>query len=92
LEKAGARACGHNSHSVGIAYESGLNVRDFLCDTRISHQRNSLQSPMASRLRDFPGARIVGHQDLSPDLDGDGEIFHRDGLMHVSVFDVETTF
>lgn len=25
-------------------------------------------------LKDFPGCRVCGHRDLSPDLDGDGEI------------------
>lgn len=28
IEKAGAHACGHNAHSIGIAYEGGLNAQD----------------------------------------------------------------
>jgi N-acetylmuramoyl-L-alanine amidase len=90
LEKAGAHARGHNARSVGIAYEGGLNARGFPCDTRTSYQRNSLQSLVASLLRDFPGSRVVGHRDLSPDLDGDGEVSSEEWFKACPCFDVKT--
>jgi N-acetylmuramoyl-L-alanine amidase len=90
LEKAGAHARGYNSHSIGIAYEGGLNSSGLPCDTRTPDQRNSLQSLVSSLLRDFPGARVVGHRDLSPDLDGDGEISSSEWTKICPCFDVKT--
>ena len=90
LEKAGVHARGYNSHSVGIAYEGGLNAAGFPCDTRTLYQRNSLQLLVASLLSDFPGARVVGHRDLSPDLNGDGEVSPSEWLKSCPCFDVKT--
>jgi N-acetyl-anhydromuramyl-L-alanine amidase AmpD len=90
LKKAGAHARGNNSHSIGIAYEGGLNTRGFPSDTRTPDQRISLQLLVSSLKEDFPGARVVGHRDLSPDLDGNGEISLSEWLKACPCFDVKT--
>jgi N-acetylmuramoyl-L-alanine amidase len=90
LEKIGAHARGHNSHSIGIAYEGGLDTLGSPCDTRTENQRISLQSLVASLKRDYPGVEVVGHRDLSPDLDGDGEISEDEWLKFCPCFDVKT--
>jgi N-acetylmuramoyl-L-alanine amidase len=90
LEKIGAHARGYNSHSVGIAYEGGLSALGLSSDTRTENQRISLQSLVASLKRNFPGAEVVGHRDLSPDLDGDGEIYEHEWLKACPCFDVKT--
>ena len=43
-------------------------------DTRTCWQKHSLRVLILTLLKDFPGCRVCGHRDLSPDLDGDGEI------------------
>jgi N-acetyl-anhydromuramyl-L-alanine amidase AmpD len=90
LEKVGAHARGHNSHSIGIAYEGGLDVQGRPCDTRTPRQRNSLQTLVASLEGRFPGVRVVGHRDLSPDLNGDGKISPEEWFKSCPCFDVET--
>ena len=90
IEKAGAHARGYNSRSIGIAYEGGLSAAGKAKDTRTIWQRNSLQLLVSSLLQDFPGCRVVGHRDLSPDLDGNGVISPHEWVKMCPCFDVRT--
>lgn len=90
IAKVGAHAHGYNIHSIGIAYEGGLDCAGRPKDTRTIYQRNSLQSLVSSLRLDFPAARVVGHRDLSPDLDGDGEISPHEWVKSCPCFDVRT--
>lgn len=90
VERIGAHARGHNAHSIGIAYEGGLNSAGEPADTRTIWQRNSLHLLVDSLLREYPGSSVVGHRDLSPDLDGDGEISPAEWVKSCPCFDVRT--
>ncbi|WP_239063863.1 N-acetylmuramoyl-L-alanine amidase, partial [Bacteroides sp. 51] len=90
IAKVGAHARGYNSRSIGIAYEGGLDSLGNPWDTRTLKQRNSLQVLVDSLLRDFPDAKVAGHRDLSPDLDGDGEISPAEWIKSCPCFDVKT--
>ena len=90
LAKVGAHVRGYNSFSIGIAYEGGLDSLGNPCDTRALSQRFSLQSLVAALLRSFPGSKVVGHRDLSPDLDGDGTIGPHEWLKSCPCFDVKS--
>ena len=87
LDKVGAHAKGYNAHSIGICYEGGLNAQGKPADTRTEWQRHSLRVLLLTLLRDYPGCRIVGHRDLSPDLDGDGVIESHEWLKSCPSFD-----
>ena len=66
IEKVGAHCEGHNSHSIGICYEGGLDANGKPADTRTEAQRKALK-PLVERMhRLFPKALIVGHHDLNP--------------------------
>ncbi len=65
LEKVGAHALGYNAHSVGVAYVGGLDSGGRPCDTRTPAQRIALENLLRSLRRRFPGARIVGHNQLA---------------------------
>ena len=41
-------------------------------------------------LRDYPGCRVCGHRDLSPDLNGNGEIEPEEWIKACPCFDAET--
>ena len=62
------------THSVGICYEGGLNERGRPADTRTDFQKHSLRVLVLLLLKDYPGSRLCGHRDLTPDLNGNGEI------------------
>lgn len=74
IEQTGAHVLGFNAHSVGIAYEGGLDASGKPADTRTDAQRAALVSLLTQLHEHYPDARICGHRDLSPDLNGNGRI------------------
>ena len=60
--------------SIGICYEGGISERGRLADTRTVWQKHSLRVLVRALLVDYPGCKVCGHRDLSPDLNGNGEI------------------
>lgn len=66
IEKVGAHCEGHNSHSIGICYEGGLDANGKPADTRTEAQRKALKSLVERMHRLFSKALIVGHHDLNP--------------------------
>lgn len=67
VKETGAHVSGHNSRSIGICL---IGTEKF---TR--HQWQSLHDTVTWLRTDYPAiTRVVGHRDLSPDIDGDGEI------------------
>ena len=72
--KIGAHCKDHNKHSIGICYEGGLDAFGEPCDTRTRAQRLSMRSLLERLTEQYPSAIIMGHRDLSPDMDGDGRI------------------
>lgn len=87
LERSGAHAKGHNAHSVGICYEGGLDERGYPADTRTDFQKHSLRVLVMLLLRDYPGSRLCGHRDLSPDLNRNGEIEPEEWIKACPCFD-----
>lgn len=74
IEKIGAHARGYNAYSIGICYEGGLNCKGQPKDTRTEEQKQAINSLIDDLLKMFPGSRICGHRDLSPDRNKNGEI------------------
>lgn len=69
-----AHAKGYNRNSIGICYEGGLDTNGKVKDTRTDAQKLALESLLQQLVSVYPNARIVGHRDLSPDLNGNGII------------------
>lgn len=88
LEKPGAHALGYNAHSIGICYEGGLDVRYRPADTRTEWQKHSLRVLIRTLLMDYPGCRVCGHRDLSPDRNGDGRISPEELVKECPCFEV----
>lgn len=66
LDEAGAHAKGHNANSIGICLAG--------TDRFTRAQWDALHSLVKALRAKYPAARVVGHRDLSPDLDGDGTV------------------
>jgi N-acetylmuramoyl-L-alanine amidase len=88
LEKPGAHALGYNAHSIGICYEGGLDVRYRPADTHTEWQKHSLRVLIRTLLMDYPGCRVCGHRDLSPDRNGDGRISPEEWVKECPCFEV----
>ena len=80
--------CGHNKYSVGICYEGGLDAMGNPKDTRTPEQRSALRLLVHQLLKQFRNARVCGHRDLSPDLDGDGTVQPREWVKQCPCFEV----
>ena len=90
LEMAGAHARGHNQHSIGIAYEGGLDEQGHPADTRTEKQKFSMRALIRTLKRDFAITRVCGHRDLSPDTNGNGVVEPSEWLKQCPCFDVAT--
>ena len=90
VDRPGAHAKGYNQHSIGVCYEGGLDEQGRPADTRTELQKRSLRLLVRVLVMDFQTRRIVGHRDLSPDLDGDGVIEPEEWTKVCPCFDVGT--
>ena len=87
LLEVGAHCRPWNRCSIGICYEGGLNHYGMPEDTRTEWQRHSLRVLVRTLLLDYPDARVAGHRDLSPDLNGNGEIEPEEWIKVCPCFD-----
>ena len=65
----GAHCVNHNSHSIGVCYEGGLDIRGQPADTRTPEQKAAMRQLLEDLHRRYPRAVIVGHHDLTPHKD-----------------------
>ena len=92
IEKVGAHAKGFNRESIGICYEGGLDGHGCPADTRTPEQRAALKLLVHQLLETFPGSRVCGHRDLSPDRNGNGEIEPEEWIKACPCFEVKAEF
>lgn len=79
---------GHNATSIGICYEGGLDARGRPKDTRTEWQVHSMRVLVKTLLKQYPGSRVCGHRDLSPDLNANGEIEPEEWIKQCPCFNV----
>ena len=89
LNEQGAHVKSHNRNSWGICLVGGVGFDGSLEDNFTAKQWATLRTLLVTLL-DIPGLekRIVGHRDLSPDLDGDGVIREHEWIKGCPSFDV----
>ena len=74
IEQQGAHAKGYNANSIGIAYVGGLDSYGKPKDTRTTAQIHALRAAVSVLKALYGNVGVVGHRDLSVDLNGDGSI------------------
>lgn len=66
VNRIGAHALGHNARSIGVCYVGGLSADGSRAmDTRTEDQREALRKLVAQLRKLIPGARVVGHNELT---------------------------
>ena len=90
IEKAGAHAKGFNANSIGVVYEGGLDSRGNPKDTRTVPQYHALRRCVETLKVIYGDVDVVGHRDLSVDLNGDGVISKGEWMKACPSFDVKT--
>lgn len=94
---------GHNTNSIGICYEGGLSSKSVITktkrkeiakDTRTEEQKLGLLDAILDVLREVKQAggtvrniKILGHRDLSPDLNGNGIVEPFEWIKQCPCFD-----
>lgn len=90
VDQEGAHVLGYNKHSIGVCYEGGLTADGRPQDTRTPAQRRALQVLINRLCAVYPGCRVCGHRDLSPDLNGNGVVEPSEWSKACPCFDVKT--
>jgi N-acetylmuramoyl-L-alanine amidase len=80
LDEIGAHVAGHNRDTLGICLVGG--------DRFTAAQWVALRSVTDELLSLYPRARLCGHRDFSPDLNGDGRITSNEWIKNCPNFDV----
>lgn len=84
IEKPSNGVKGYNENSIHVCYKGGWNGKD----TRTPAQERAMMGIVRTLKATFPNAKIVGHRDLSPDLNGDGRITPNEWVKLCPCFDV----
>lgn len=74
VTRAGAHVRGFNKNSIGITYVGGVGQNLAPKDTRTPEQKQALLSLLRELKCLYPGAKICGHRDFSPDKNNNGII------------------
>lgn len=88
LHRSGAHARGHNSNSVGVCLIGGVDSGNHPDSNFTRKQWATLSSTIDEILQNFGPVKVVGHRDLSPDLNGDGTIQASERIKACPCFDV----
>jgi N-acetyl-anhydromuramyl-L-alanine amidase AmpD len=88
FDEAGAHVKGQNYRSVGVCLVGGVNEDGNAEDNFSTEQMESLMAIVATLERAYPDAEVLGHRDLSPDLDGDGIVEKHEWIKDCPCFDV----
>jgi hypothetical protein len=89
LSQPGAHAYGYNKNSIGVCLIGGISHAGKPENTFTNLQFDTLRGYIDTMLSLFPEAEVVGHRDLSPDVDGDGIIEKHEWLKQCPCFDVK---
>lgn len=88
FDEIGAHVRGHNEHSVGVCMIGGTDEHGRAQNNFTPEQFAGLRMILGVLSSAYPGAQILGHRDLSPDLDGDGTVERHEWLKECPCFDV----
>lgn len=92
IEDVGTHARGYNRSSIGICYEGGLDINGRPADTRTMHQKAALSNLVNRLKKEYPEVRVVGHRDLSPDLNYNGIVDPWERIKECPCFEVKEEF
>lgn len=84
----GAHVAGKNTGSLGICLVGGLNDSTGKPENNYTPEQFKTLGTLLTKLSgEHPSAIVLGHRDLSPDLNGDGKITRNEWVKECPCFD-----
>lgn len=65
---------GYNHESINVAYMGGISRSGNPIDNRTDEQKATLRELLTELKQRYPDAKILGHRDISPDLNHNGKV------------------
>ena len=75
-----------------VVYVGGLDCKGKAKDTRTEKQKAALLALLVDLRKLYPEARISGHRDFSPDLNGNGIIEPKEWIKECPCFDAKLEY
>jgi len=88
IDNQGAHVAGYNHTSIGIVMIGGVGENGKAENNFTPAQFRALSREVKGYRAKYPGAHVLGHRDLSPDLNGDGKITSNEWIKECPSFDV----
>lgn len=92
VDKVGAHVSGYNAHSIGVVYVGGCDSDGKAKDTRTENQKSALRQLLSSLRKNYPGAKIRGHRDFSPDKNHNGIVESWEWIKQCPCFDAKKEY
>lgn len=85
-------AKGYNAHAIHLAYIGGVDAKGQYAPPVTVEQYAGLRRMLKCLQQRYPNAKVCGHRDLSPDLDGDGCVEPHEWIKQCPCFEVRDQF
>ena len=92
VEKVSNGVRGFNAHSVNVAYLGGVDANGRPVDNRTEAQKIELRELLQVLHKQFPKAKIMGHRDISPDVNHNGKVDPNERIKECPCFDALTEY
>jgi N-acetylmuramoyl-L-alanine amidase len=94
IEVIPAQVAGHNSDAIGICYEGGMSIKGGMEDNRTAAQKSAIIAKIKElkKIPEISKSKVLGHRDLSPDLNKDGKITSNEWIKWCPSFDAKTEY
>ena len=91
-EKVSNGVYGYNQTAINIAYIGGIDENGKGIDNRTPAQKQSLIRLLLALRKKYPDAEILGHRDISPDTNGNGEVDPWERIKECPCFDAKVEY
>ena len=83
---------GYNATAIHIAYVGGIDKQGKAIDNRTDAQKESLHKLIWQLKKRYPNAIILGHRDVSPDINKNGRVDRWERIKECPCFEVREEF
>ena len=83
---------GYNANAIHVSYMGGIDKVGKPKDTRTTAQKEQLESILRELKSEYPGAKILGHRDFSPDTNHNGKVDKFEWVKVCPCFDAITEY